>query len=121
MKRLLLRLTCVVLLLLAVAVPAFARRKNANARVMNFSKWEIHHIYLSETQADNWGIDRLRGRVLVNGDTITISNLACDTYDMKIVDQDGDECVIEEVELCNGTTTWRITDKDLLECEGYEE
>lgn len=113
------RLTSVVLVLFVVSIPLYARRKNGAATVSNFSKWEIHHIYVAESQSDNWGPDRLRGRVLANGASITIGNLACDTYDLKIVDEDGDECVIEEYDLCNGTTHWRITDKDLLECEGY--
>ena len=118
MKRVL-RLTSVVLVLFAVSIPAFARKKNATAKVSNFSKWEIHEIYLAESESDNWGAERLRGRVLKNGDSFVLQNLACDTYDVKIVDEDGEECVIEQVELCGGTTHWRITDEDLLACEGY--
>ena len=115
------RFTCVLLLLLAASLPAFARRKNANVTIMNFSKWKIHELYLSESEQENWGVERLQGRIIATNGEFTLTNLACDIYDVRIVDEDGDECVIEQVELCNGRKTFRITDKDLLACEGYEE
>ena len=40
--------------------------------------------------------------------------------DIKVVDEDGDECIIEAVDLCRDNSYWKITDKDLLECEGYD-
>ena len=36
---------------------------------------------------------------------------------MRVVDEDGDECVIEDVGLCATKDTWVITDKDLLGCQ----
>ena len=41
-----------------------------------------------------------RRDVLAKGDSITLTHIECDTYDIKVVDEDGDECVIEEVDLC---------------------
>jgi len=40
-------------------------------------------------------------------------------YDVKLVDEDGDECVVTEVDICGGHDDWVITDDELLECEGY--
>jgi hypothetical protein len=119
MKRLL-RLTSAVLVLLVLSLPLFAggRRKNAALTISNFSQSQIRHLYIAESYADDWGADRLRGRVLTNTQSFTVGNLPCDVFDVKIVDQDGDECIYEEVELCAGTTHWRLTDKDLDECEG---
>ena len=39
------RILLVVVLLFAVTVPAFARKK-ATVKIINQSKWEIHHIFL---------------------------------------------------------------------------
>ena len=110
--------TVVALLLLAFALPAFA--KKATVKVINQSKWEIHHLFLSASDESEWGEDQLGEDVLTKGDSLTLTGIPCDTYDIKVVDEDGDECVIEQVDLCRDASFWKITDKDLLECEGYE-
>lgn len=107
------------LLLCSFVTPLFAGGK-ATVKVINQSKWEIHHLYLSSSDDDEWGEDQLGEDVLGKGDSITLTNIPCDTYDIQVVDEDGDECVIEQVELCGDHSYWKITDKDLLECEGYQ-
>ncbi len=108
------------LILFAIALPSFAAPKKATVKIINQSKWEIHHVFLSSTEDESWGEDLLEDEILVKGDTLTITNISCDLYDVKVVDEDGDECIIEEVDLCGDASYWKITDKDLLECEGYE-
>ena len=112
------RITLLAVVLCALTVPVFA--KKATVKIINQSKWEIHHIFLSATADDEWGPDQLEDDVLAKGDSLTLTNISCDLYDIKVVDEDGDECVIEEVDLCGDDSYWKITDKDLLECEGYE-
>ena len=107
------------LLVCALALPSFAAPKKATVKIINQSKWEIHHIFLSSVDDEEWGPDQLGEDVLAKGDSITITAIPCDLYDVKVVDEDGDECVIEEVDLCGDHSYWKITDKDLLECEGY--
>jgi len=106
------------LLLCSLTVPTFA--KNATVKVINQSKWEIHHLYLSSSTEEEWGPDQLGEDVLTKGDSMTITDIPCDEYDIKVVDEDGDECIIEAVDLCRDNSYWKITDKDLLECEGYQ-
>ena len=110
--------TIIVLLLSALALPAFA--KKATVKVINQSKWEIHHLFVSPAAEEEWGPDQLGEDVLAKGDSFTITNIPCNEYDIKVVDEDGDECVIEAVDLCRDNSYWKITDKDLLECEGYD-
>ena len=102
----------------ALAAPAFAEK--ATVKVINQSKWEIHHLFLSSSSDEEWGPDQLEDEILTKGDQITLTDIPCDEYDIKVVDEDGDECIIEAVELCGQNAYWKITDKDLLECEGYE-
>ena len=106
-----------VLILLALTAPAFAEK--ATVKVINQSKWEIHHLFLSSAADEEWGPDQLEDEILAKGDQITLTDIDCDEYDIKVVDEDGDECIIESVELCKDHSYWKITDKDLLECEGY--
>jgi hypothetical protein len=110
--------TIIVLLFSALALPAFA--KKATVKVINQSKWEIHHLFISPASEEDWGPDQLGEEVLVKGNSFTITDIPCDEYDVKVVDEDGDECIIEAVDLCRDNSYWKITDKDLLECEGYD-
>jgi hypothetical protein len=106
-------------ILLCAATPAFAAK--ATVKVINQSKWEIHHLYLSPANDDEWGPDQLEDKILVKGESFLLHSIPCDTYDIKVVDEDGDECTIEAVSLCKDNSYWKITDKDLLECEGYSD
>ena len=110
--------TIAVLLLSALAAPAFAAK--ATVKVINQSKWEIHHLFLSSSSEAEWGPDQLDDELLDKGEQITLTGIPCDEYDLKVVDEDGDECVIEAVDRCRDNSFGKIPDKDLLECEGYE-
>jgi hypothetical protein len=112
------RITVAALAVCLFAVPMFA--KKATVKIINQSKWELHHIYLSSSDDQDWGPDQLEDDILSKGQSLTLTGIDCDLYDIKVVDEDGDECVIEQVDLCNDNSFWKITDKMLLECEGYE-
>jgi hypothetical protein len=43
----------------------------------------------------------------------------CDRYDLKLIDEDGDECEQRDVEICQNTTLL-IENEALLNCEGYD-
>lgn len=107
-------------LLILSTTPAFAAKKKATIKVINQSNWEIHHLFLSSSADDQWGPDQLEDEVLAKGDSITLTGIDCDDYDIKVVDEDGDECTIQEVNLCGDDSYWKITDKELLACEGHQ-
>jgi hypothetical protein len=112
------KLSLALFVLCALSVPMYARK--ATVKIINQSKWEIHHIYLSSTDDGEWGPDQLEDEILARGESLTLTGIQCDLYDIQVVDEDGDECVIEEVDLCGDDSYWKITDKQLLQCEGYE-
>jgi hypothetical protein len=104
------------------ALPAFAAKKKATIKIVNESKWEIHRLYLSSTADKHWGPDQLGDEIIdAEGGSFTLTGIDCDDYDIKIVDEDGDECVIEAVNLCGDDSIWKITDKNLLKCENESE
>ena len=105
------------LLVFALATSLYAEKKHATVKIINQSKWEIHHVFLSPSDDEKWGPDQLEDQILAKGDSLTLTSIDCDLYDIKVVDEDGDECVIEEVDLCGDDSYWKITDQTLLECE----
>lgn len=118
-------LSILIVLTSAFATPSFAQNENrhrgASVKVINQSKWEIHHLYLSSHASDDWGPDQLGEEVLAKGQQFTLTHLRCDRYDIRVVDEDGDECIIEDVSLCRDASYWKITDKALLDCENQPE
>jgi hypothetical protein len=120
MKKLavLLGIALVSLASLTYPAPAHAAKgKKAAVKINNKSDWEIHHFYLSSTDDDEWGPDQLGDEVVGTDDSFTLKSIPCDSYDIKLVDEDGDECVVEDVDICGGAEKWTITNKILLGCQ----
>ena len=120
MKKLTTTSLALAFLFAALTAPLALAAPKASVKVINQSKWEIHHLFLSSSDNEEWGPDQLEDSILAKGQSLTLTGIPCDTYDIKVVDEDGDECVIEAVKLCGDKSYWKITDKDLLACEGYE-
>lgn len=102
----------------AVLAPmAQAAKKHAAVTILNESDWRLDQLFLSSADSDDWGPDQLGAAVLGKNESFKITDIPCDTYDVKLVDEDGDECVVESVNLCGNKETWRVTSKDLLACQ----
>lgn len=114
------KLYAVALVLAALTLPLSAAKKKASIKVINQSKWEIHHLFLSPSTSKHWGPDQLGEEVLAKGESFTLTNIDCDTYDIRVVDEDGDECILENQDLCGNASYWKITDKELLACENED-
>jgi hypothetical protein len=123
MKKLavLLGIALVSLASLTYSAPAQAAGKKAAVKIVNKSDWEIHHFYLSSTEDDEWGPDQLGEDVVGTDDAFTLKSIPCNSYDVKLVDEDGDECVVEDVDICGGAEKWTITNKILLGCQAASE
>ena len=85
--------------------------------IVNNSLWDIHHLYLSSTSDSEWGPDQLGDEVIGSGERFKLRGVPCDDYDVRIVDEDGDSCVVGGVTLCADDDAWVITDEDLLACQ----
>ena len=85
--------------------------------IENSSKWAIHEVYISPCGNRYWGSDKLgRSAIMHTGDRYGIE-VSGGCYDVKLVDEDGDVCVINKVRI-NGDESWEVTDRNLLNCEG---
>jgi hypothetical protein len=87
--------------------------------ITNKSGWAVHHLYLSPTKENEWGQDQLGTNVVETGEAFTLNSIPCNTYDIKVVDEDGDECVVKGEKWCGDQVTWDLTKDELLGCEGY--
>ena len=101
----------------ALLIPVAAQAQKSNVTIKNKSDWEIHQFFLSSVDTDNWGPDQLGEQVIGTGDTFTLKSIPCDSYDVMLVDEDGDECVVPEVDICGDSQGWIITNDDLLDCQ----
>ena len=108
-----------ILLVSACSASAFA--EGVSITLKNSSKWDIHELYLSGTKDKEWGPEQLgKNQVIETGSTFTLTNIDAGKYDLKLVDEDGDECVIEDIKMASDKEA-EITDKDLLECQSETE
>jgi hypothetical protein len=98
--------------------PLLADRSLSQVTITNNSNWAIHQLFLSPTSDNEWGKDQLGEHVIdANGGTFTLNRIPCDDYDVRLVDEDGDVCVVGGVGLCGDKDTWQITNDDLLSCQ----
>ena len=98
-------------------VPAAAQAAGNKVVIKNKSDWEIHQLFLSPTEVEKWGPDQLGEDIIEPGGSFELRNIPCDSYDIMLVDEDGDECVVADVDICSGQEGWIISNDDLLDCE----
>lgn len=116
--------TAAVALLLAASPLALAqnRKPKATITVQNKSTHTVHHLYLTPSEHDDWGTDQLGDNVIdARTGSFKLTDIPCGSYDVRLIDEDGDECVVEEVDICATKETWTITDKDLLACKEWQD
>ena len=104
----------------AVALPWSShsqQQKRAEFMIRNLSDWSIYHLYLSPEKKDSWGPDQLGDQVITPAESFTLKGIPCGKYDMKIVDEDGDACVVEGILMCKDHTHCDLTNKELAKCQ----
>src|SRR3954468_11044931 len=81
---------CAALCVLAAApVLSSARVRSASITIANSSGRSIINVYLSHTDADDWGSNQLGNSTIASGESYTISNVAWDGSQIKVVAEDG--------------------------------
>lgn len=106
-------------LLLVGSQPAAA--SDSQVTIVNKSDWQIHQLFLSSVDEAEWGPDQLGNEIIDTDGRFTLHGIPCDDYDVRLVDEDGDECVVGGVALCGDRDKWFITNDDLLTCQAETE
>ena len=86
---------------------------DATLTVVNNSDYAIAELYLTSSADLGWGSNQLRGDFLFPDEQITLS-VSCDYYDALLVDEDGAECQLDDVDLCLNDATWVIRNNTCL-------
>ena len=103
--------------LACVSAAAFAA---SGIKIVNQSKVDIDHLYTSAPGKNAWGDDLLAGgpdAPLDAGKTYTVEKLTAGTFDLKLVDDDGNTqpCVLKAVKIKAGAPL-KITKKMTAAC-----
>ncbi len=83
---------------LAAAMFSPALAQAGRLSIANASDSTIAHIYVSPIDVDRFGPDLLRGAKVPKGRSFTFPDLPNGLYDMKIVDENGVECLLKDVD-----------------------
>jgi hypothetical protein len=105
------------LFVLATLVAGSVAARDASVTIRNESNWDIIQLFLSSTSDHEWGPDQLGLQIIASGESFRLRRIPCDDYDVRIVDEDGDVCILQSVRLCGNRQVWTITDADLLACQ----
>jgi hypothetical protein len=89
---------------------------SASLNIVNNSSRTIRNVYLSHADADDWGNDQLGESSIAPGQSFTLSSLACDQQQIKVIAEDQDGCFASTVVSCDGSSTWTITDSTARDC-----
>src|SRR5262245_57045214 len=85
--------------------------------IENHSDMSIHHLFLSPIDKEQWGSDQLQDHAIDAGKGFVLHGVPCDHYDAKLVDEDGEECILGGVDICGQSQTWVITGDALAHCQ----
>jgi hypothetical protein len=102
-------------MLVALAGPTALAQNYHTLKIENDSAYKIHEVYVSPQGSPFWGSDRLGSDILAPDYLLNVFNLANGNYDVKLVDEDGDQCIRQIAVYAN--RSWDITTAGLLGCE----
>lgn len=104
-------------LVLGLAMAGVASAQTSTVSLRNDSSWVITEMYLSAVDVQDWGPDQLGEHVIEPASSYELHDVPCDVYDVRLVDEDGDVCIVGGVKLCGSDSAWTIGDEDLLNCQ----
>jgi hypothetical protein len=80
---------------------------DATLTVFNDSDFVIIELNLVRSFSGTWGPDLLGGNDLFPDESITLG-VDCDFYDARLIDEDGVECQVLDIDLCLNDADWVI-------------
>jgi hypothetical protein len=110
--------TALALVVSAVSADAFAA-DGISVKFKNNSSLTITNLYLTPANESQWGPDQLGDGdtdTIEPGSEFTLSKIAPSVYDIKLVDEDGDDCVAGGIKLSESETV-TLTDELLVGCQ----
>ncbi len=85
--------------------------------IQNDMDFDVYEMFVSPSSSSDWGPDQLGATVLEPGDDFTLLALPCGEYDLRIVDENGDECVTADSEfICESDAAFFISSETFPDC-----
>lgn len=81
---------------------------DATIEVANDSDYVIDELYLTDVNSSSWGANLLGGDGLFPDESIVLG-VDCGFYDALLVDEDGVQCEVLDLDLCLNDALWVIT------------
>jgi len=106
---------CVLAALPSIFRPQKAQTSTSVSIVNNSSRF-IRHVYLSHVYVDDWSSNQLGDSVISAGQSFTLSDIACDQQQAKVIAEDQDGCFLSTVVACGGNVEWTITNETARDC-----
>jgi hypothetical protein len=75
----------------------------------------IHKLYIAPAKSNKWSDDKLQSQTVAKNGRFTVRDVAGGVYDLKVVDDDDDTCVVSNINI-DKNTEWRLTDAIMLKC-----
>lgn len=102
-----------------MVAPSTSRAKlQATITVTNNSSREIAHLYTSPTDRKEWSSDQLpEGSKLHTDGSFTLTNVICESDQIKVIAEDKDGCFLYSVVSCQETSTWTLNNNTPRDCE----
>ena len=89
---------------------------STSVTIVNNSNGVIRHVYVSHVNAEDWSSDQLNNSAIGAGQSVTISNFACDQSQMQVIGENQDGCFVTTVVACGANATWTITNSTPADC-----
>lgn len=80
---------------------------DARLTVVNRSDFVIEEIYLADVGDPSWGPNLLQDDALFPDERLILS-VSCGFYDVLLIDEDGVDCQLHDIDLCLNSATWLI-------------
>lgn len=102
--------------LAALGLAACTGSGNNNLVIANRSDFTLEEVHIADVNDPNWGPNMLPD-VLFPGEDLVITDIACGTYDVLVVDELGTDCELDGTDLCfMDTDRWTISNTTLGVC-----
>lgn len=82
----------------------------------NVSSYDIYSIQLSPFDETHWGENLIGGDALMHGESAKVAVFDCKKYDLRMVDDENVECIIQDIDLCFQDKDWNIDNTVLAVC-----
>jgi hypothetical protein len=84
--------------------------------VTNNSSREIHHLYISPADRNEWGPDLLDSQIIRPSESATV-HVVCPGNEIKLIAEDKTGCFMYQPATCTqGSAEWTITNQTPVDC-----